>query len=75
MSNSNWPRVLLFDLAYKQWNGIIKGWLPSSVSESKGSFLVSSILIGSACCVFIAQIQFSLIKKKKRKKKDVQNIR
>ena len=75
MSNSNWPRVLLFDLAYKQWNGIIKRSLPSSVSESKGSFLVSNILFGSACCVVIARIQFSLIKKKKRKKKDVQNIR
>ena len=26
-SHSNWPRVVLFDLAHKQCSGIIKGWV------------------------------------------------
>ena len=26
-SHSKWPSVILFDLAYKQGNGIIQGWL------------------------------------------------
>ena len=38
-SYSNWPRVLLFDLAHKQCNGIIKGWLHCLTSDSKGSFI------------------------------------
>ena len=63
MSHSNWPRVLLFDLAHKQCNGIIKGWLHCLTSESKGRFLVNNILFGSAWCLVMAQIQFSLIKK------------
>ena len=42
---------------------IIKGWLHCLTSESKRRFLVSNILFGSAWCLVIAQIQFSLIKK------------
>ena len=64
MSHSNWPRVLLFDLANKQCNGIIKGWFHYLTSQSKGRFLVNNILMfGSAWCLVMAQIQFSLIKK------------
>ena len=59
MSHSNQPRVLFFDLAHKQCNGIIKGWLHCLTSESKGRFLVNNILIfGSAWCLVMAQIQF-----------------
>ena len=66
MSHSNWPCVLLFDLAHKQYNGIIKGQLHCQISESKGRFLVSSILtFGSAWCLLMVRIQFSLIKKVK----------
>ena len=43
-SHSNCPRVLLFDLAHKQWSGIIKGWLHCLTSESKVRFLVNIIL-------------------------------
>ena len=61
---SSWPRVLLVDLARKQCNGIIKGWL--HCLESIGRFLVSNILMfDSAWCLVMAQIQFSLIKKNK----------
>ena len=46
-SHSNWPRVLLFDLVYKQCNAIIKAfikaWLHCLTSESKGRFLVNKI--------------------------------
>ena len=42
---------------------IIKGWLHCLTSESKRRFLVSNILFGSAWCLVIAQIQFSLINK------------
>ena len=45
MSHSNWGRVLLFDLAHKQYNGIIKGLLYWLKSESKGRFLVNNILL------------------------------
>ena len=63
-SHSNWPSVLLLDLAHKQCSGIIKGWLHCLTSESKGRFLVSNILIiGSAWCLVMAQIQFSFKKK------------
>ena len=63
-SHSKWPRVLLFDLALKQCNGIIKGWLYCLTSELKGRFLANNILMfGSAWCLVMAQIQFSLIKK------------
>ena len=40
-SHSNWPRVLLFHLAHKQRNGIIKWWFHCLTSESKGRFLVN----------------------------------
>ena len=64
--HSNRPRVLLLDLAHEQCNGIIKGWLHCLTSESKGRFLVDIILMfGSAWCLVMVQIQFSLIKKKK----------
>ena len=63
-SHSKWPRVLLFDLAHKQCNRIIKGWLHCLTPESVGKFLVSNILMfDSAWCLWMAQIQFSLIKK------------
>ena len=39
MSHSNRSRVLLFDLAHKYCNGIIKGWLHCLTSESKGRFV------------------------------------
>ena len=58
-SHSNRPRVLLFDLAHKQCNGIIKGWLHCLTSELKVRFLVNNTLLA---CLVIAQIQFSLIK-------------
>ena len=44
-SYSNLPRVLLFDLAHKQCNDIIKGWLHYLTSESKGRFLANTILL------------------------------
>ena len=37
-TKSNWPRVVLFHLAHKQWNGIIKGWLHCLTSDSKERF-------------------------------------
>ena len=49
---SNWPRVLLFDSAHKQCNGIIKEWLHCLRSESTGRFLANNILL-----------EFSLINK------------
>ena len=63
-SHSNWQCVLLFDLAHKQCIGIIKGWLRCLTPEAKGRFLANNILmLGSAWCLVMAQIQFSLIKK------------
>ena len=35
-SHSNWPRVVLFDLAHKKCNGIIKGWLNVWLSMMSG---------------------------------------
>ena len=65
-SHSNWSRVLLFDFALKQCNGITKGWFHCLKSDSKGRFLVNNILMfGSAWCLVMVQIQFSLIKKDK----------
>ena len=52
-SHSNWPRVLLFRVAHKQCNRIIKRWVHCLTSELK------------AWCLVIAQIQYSLIKKLK----------
>ena len=43
---------------------IIKGWLHCLTSESKRRFLVNNILFSSAWCLVMAQIQFSLIKKR-----------
>ena len=44
-SHSNWPRVLSFDLAHKQCNDIIKGWLHCLTPESIETFLVNNILM------------------------------
>ena len=64
--HSNWPGILSFDLAHKQCKGIIKEWLHCPISELKGRFLVSNILMfGSAWCLVMSRIQFSLIKKNK----------
>ena len=72
-SHSNWLRVLLFDLAHKPWNGIIKGWLHCLTPGSIGRLLVNNILMfDSTWCLVMAQIQFSLIK---RWRLDVQNTR
>ena len=58
--------LLFFDLAHKQCNGIIKGWLHCLMSESKGSFLVNNILMfGSAWCQVMAQNPISFNKKNK----------
>ena len=47
-------------------NGIIEGWLHWLTSVSKRRFLVNNILMfGSAWCLVMVQIQFSLIKKLK----------
>ena len=62
-SDSDWPCVLLFDLAYKKCNGIIKGWRHCHTSEWKGRFLVNNKLFGSAWCGVMAEICFSLLKK------------
>ena len=49
MSHSNSLHALLLNLAHRQCNGIIKGWLYCLTSESKGRFLVNNILMfGSA---------------------------
>ena len=50
----NSPRVLLFDLAHKQFNGIIKEWLHWRQSQ-KEDFL--------PWCLGMVQNQFFLIKK------------
>ena len=44
VSHSNWPRVLLFDSAHKQSNGIIKGWLQCLTPVVIGRFLVNNII-------------------------------
>ena len=45
-SHSNWPDVLLFDLAHNQCNSILKTWLHRLTQESTtGKFLVNNILI------------------------------
>ena len=66
--NKTKSRKIQIDHAYLLYalNGIIKGWLHCLTSESKGRFLVNDILIfGSAWCLVMAEIQFSLIKKTK----------
>ena len=58
-SHSNWPRALLFDLAHRKCNGIMKGWFHCLTSESNERFPVNSILIfGSSWCLVMMQIQF-----------------
>ena len=44
-SHLNQLRVLMFNLAQKQYNGIIKGWLHCLKAESIERFLVSYILM------------------------------
>ena len=56
----NWPPVLLFDLARRQCNGVIEGWLHCLTSESKGRFPANNILL--AWFLVIVHIQFFLIK-------------
>ena len=62
-SYSKRPCVLLFALAHKQCNGIIKGWLHCLMLESKGRFLANNTLL--AWCLVMVQIQFTLIKQNK----------
>ena len=65
-SYSNWQCFLLFDLAHKECNYIIKVWLHCLTSESNRRFLFDNILMfGSTWYLVTAQIQFSLIKKNK----------
>ena len=65
-SHSNSSSVLLFDLAHKQYNGVIKGWLHCLMSESKGRFLVNTTLMfGSAWYLVMSQIKFFFLKKNK----------
>ena len=53
-----------FDLAHKECNSIIKGWLRCLRSESIGRFFANNILMfDSARFLVMAQIQCSLIKK------------
>ena len=63
MSHSNWPHVLLYDLAHKQCNGVIKRWLHSLMSESKGRFLVKNIWL-SMIFDHCTNPVFSILKKK-----------
>ena len=64
VSYLKWPRVLLFDIAHKQGNDVIKEWLHCLTSRSNGRSLVNNILIfGSTWYLVTAQIQFSLINK------------
>ena len=42
-SHSNWPRVVLFDLAHKKCNGIIKAWLNVWLSMMSGHGAISLI--------------------------------
>ena len=59
-SHLNWPRVLLFDLAHSQCNGIIKGWLHCVTTESKGRFHVNNILMfDTEWCLVMRQIPTS----------------
>ena len=44
-SHSNWAHILLFDLAHKQWNGIIKGSLRAISVNRK----ISCQYYGSVC--------------------------
>ena len=61
-SRSNWQRAMLFDLAHKQCNGIIKGRLHCLTSEW-GRFLVNNILMFDSTWYRLVEIQFSLTKK------------
>ena len=62
-SHSNWPRVLLFDLAHKQCNGIIKEWLYYLKPELIRRFFVNNkLMFDSVWDLVMAEIQFSLMK-------------
>ena len=37
-------RIMLFDLAHTQANGVIKGWLHCLTTESKGRFVINNII-------------------------------
>ena len=60
-SYSNWPDVLLFDLAPNNAMVSLKNGFSCLTSESKGRFLANNILL--AWCLVAAQIKFSFIKK------------
>ena len=63
-SHSNWPHILLLNLAHKQCNGIINGWTNCLTSESKGRLLINNIVMFcSAWGLVMVQIHFSLVKK------------
>ena len=63
-SYSNWSRVLLFHVAHKQCNDVVKGWLHCLTSESKGRFLVNNILMFGSAYLVMAKNQFFVNKKK-----------
>ena len=64
------PPLILSEPPSLQSNGIIKGWFHCLTRASMRRFLVNNILMfDSAWCLVVAQIQFSLIKKRL----DVQN--
>ena len=55
-SHSNWLRVLLFNLAHKQSNGIIRGWLHCLTPESKGRFLLKWCCSVVQCSVVVLAV-------------------
>ena len=69
-SYSNWPRVLLFNLAHEQCNGIIKRWLHCLATESKLKFLAINILLAWCLVIGANTIFFN-----KKLWLDVQNTR
>ena len=63
----HWLHVLLLALVHRYYYGIMKGidtTMSSASGEPKKRFIVNNILmVGSAWCLVMAQIQLSLIKK------------
>ena len=51
-SHSNWPRIILSDLAHRQCNGIIKVWIHSLTLQSIERVLVNNkLMFDSAWCL------------------------
>ena len=76
-SHSNWPGVLLFDIANKQCNDIIKEWLHCLTPESIRRFLIINVLMfDSAWCLVMVQLSKYLFatKIKLGRKKIVEQI-